>query len=391
MTVGWSAQADARRAGTEAAERALAQMAPLRPQVAMVFGSSWFAPDALLEGIRSALGGVPLIGGSTAGEITLEGPRSHSCVIVLVASKTLTCSVGLGEAIDRSPREAGHRAAYAASQELRDQPRLGFLWFGDGLVTNAADVVRGLQEVLGTGTLIVGGMTGDDLRLAHTFQLFNDRVLHHCAVGTLFGGAGRLGIGIEHGFSPISKPRHVTRARANILYELDRKPAASVYEEYFGTEVVRRMQHEGMTRERVAYPLGIQYDTAPGWMLRNVVSFQADGSVACTGDVPEGAWLQLMIGSRALALDAARKAAQQAIQSMNRLAGVLVFDSSARRQLLGPQHAATEIAQIRAIVGASVPLAGCYTYGEQAPLDATAGYARSTTQTGSVLIIALGT
>ena len=105
----------------------------------------------------------------------------------------------------------------------------------------------------------------------------------------------------------------------------------------------------------------------------------------------EGSWLQLMIGSRELALDAARQAAQQAIRSLNRVAGVLVFNSAARRTLLGPQYAAEEIACIREAVGASVPLAGCYTYGEQGPFGTASVSGRTATQTGSVLVVALGT
>lgn len=98
-----------------------------------------------------------------------------------------------------------------------------------------------------------------------------------------------------------------------------------------------------------------------------------------------------MIGSKQLALDAAHRAAQQAIQPLNRVALTLVFDSVVRRKLLGPQHAALEVARIRQTVGLSTPLAGCYTYGEQGPLGNAAVYGRTAVQTGSVLVIALGT
>jgi hypothetical protein len=99
-----------------------------------------------------------------------------------------------------------------------------------------------------------------------------------------------------------------------------------------------------------------------------------------------------MIGSRELALEAAHKAALQAIRSLNRISCVLVLDSIARRKLLGTQHAALEIARIRDAVGPAVPIAGCYTYGEQAPgpLQEQTGLSQSATQTGSVLVVALG-
>jgi hypothetical protein len=387
--VGWSAKAEAAEAGTQAAEMALERLSPQRPALAIVLGSSRFDQVPLLHGVRSTLGEVPLAGESTAGEIVSEGPLTYSVVVWLIASDALLCSLGVGEAADRAPREAGQHAAHAAIQGFQG-PRKGLLLFGDGLLTRYADILRGLQEILGTSALIVGGMAGDDLRFAQTYQYANERVLSHAVVGILLGGPIALGIGCDHGFAPISKPRRITRARANILYELDRQPATSVYEEYLGADVIERMRHTGFTRQHLAYPLGIQCEPADPRLLRNVVSFGEDGSLRCSGEIPEGGWLQLMIGSQTLALEAARRAAQEAIRPLNRVAGVLVFDSIARRKLLGPRHAAMEIAQIRQVIGLSTPLAGCYTYGEHGPAGSSAAAERATIQTGSVLIIAIG-
>jgi hypothetical protein len=264
------------------------------------------------------------------------------------------------------------------------------LVFGDGLTTHGADVIRGLQEALGTSSLIAGGMAGDDLRFACTYQYFNDQVLSRAIVAVLLGGSLKMGIGIEHGFAPISKPRRITRAQGNRLYELDRQPASQVYEEYFGPDVLRRLREEGLTRQAIAYPLGIQREAENHWLLRNVVALESDGSLSCTGDVHEGAWLQLMIGSQELALEAARRAAQQALQPLAHPACVLVFDSAVRRTLLGMQQATEEIARIRQVAGPGVPIAGCYTYGEQAPVRTASAHLRTAIQTGSILVIALG-
>ena len=389
-SVGWSLKADAAEAGAHAAEIALARLAPQPPGLAIVLGSSRFDQSRFLQGVRSVLGEIPLAGESTAGEIVAEGPQSYSGVVWLIAANALVCSIGIGEAADRRPREAGQQAAYSAIRGFQGNQRKGFLFFGDGLMTNYADILRGIQEVLGTSSLIIGGMAGDDLRFVRTYQYMNERVVSRSIVGVLLGGPLALGVGCEHGFAPISKPRRITRARANILYELDRQPATSVYEEYLGSEVIERMRHAGFTRQHLAYPLGIQCEPSDPRLLRNVVSFGDDGSLLCSGEVPEGAWLQLMIGSHTLALEAARRAAQEAIRPLNQIAGVLVFDSIARRKLLGPRHAAMEIAQIRSVIGSSTPLVGCYTYGEQGPLGPSAVHERTAIQTGSVLVIALG-
>ena len=389
--MGWSTKVNATEAGKEAAEAAWGRLSSPQPQLALVFGSSWFDQVPLLEGVRSVLGATPLVGESTAGEIVPGGPLSHSCVVMLLAGNALSCSIGVGTDIDRAPRAAGQQAASAAVREFHGSPRKGLLLLGDGLATSYADVVRGLQEVLGTSFLIVGGMAGDDSRYEQTYQYAQDAVVSKAVIGVLLGGPLTIGVGIEHGFAPISKPRRITRSHANVLFELDHQPAASVYEEYFGASLLQRIREEGTTRQHIAYPLGIQCESTDQWLLRNVVSFRPDGSLSCSGEISEGSWLQLMIGGRELALEAASRAAQSAIGLLNRIACVLVFVSVIRRKLFGAQHAAMEITRIREVIGPSVPLAGCYTYGEQAPLKIASSDEQTATQTGSVLVVAPGT
>ncbi len=389
VTIGWSTASAPERAGKEAAEKALGSLSG-QPTLALVFGSSWFDQRALLQGVRSVLRDVPLAGESTAGEIVPDGPISHSCTVMLIASTLLSCGVGVSEGIDRKPRDAGHLMAKAALSEFHGDPRQGLLFFGDGLVTSYADVVRGIQEVLGTSSLIVGGMAGDDLRFRQTYQYAHGQVLTRSVVGVLLGGPVKIGVGIEHGFVPISKPRRITRSNANILYELDRQPATSVYEEYFGAELVQRMREEAFARQSIAYPLGIRLEPSDPWLLRNVVAFGEDGSLFCSGEMLQNAWLHLMIGSRELALEASRRAARQAIVSLRHVEFALGFNAAVRRQLLGAEQAAREIAQIREALGSAVPIAGCYTYGEQGPAGPSLEEPTAL-QTGSVLVIAVGT
>src|SRR3989338_4781145 len=108
--IGWSALGDAEKAGVEAAETALHRFPVSSPALAIVFGSSWFEQEPLLAGVRSVLGNVPLVVESPAGDIVPEGPVSHSCVVALLGSPSVACSLGAGEAVDRSPREAGQQA-----------------------------------------------------------------------------------------------------------------------------------------------------------------------------------------------------------------------------------------------------------------------------------------
>ncbi|MBI3009430.1 MAG: FIST C-terminal domain-containing protein [Candidatus Omnitrophica bacterium] len=389
MSIGWSVRADALRAGKEAASSAMERVGAA-PKLALAFSSIHLHQESLLEGIHSVIGKTPLLGGSSAGVILPTGPVSHGCVVILLACSTLSCSVGAGEGVKDRQRECGQQAAFGALRDFPGNQRSCFLMFADGLAPGYSDVVRGICEVLGTSFLVVGGMAGDDMRFSKTYQYCKQRVLHNAVVGALLGGPICIGIGNAHGFAPISKPHRVTKAAGPIVYELDGQPAATVYEDYLGHESIAHMQKQGLSRQGIAYPLGWQADSSSPLLLRNVIGFGEGGSLCCTADVSEGSTLQLMIGNRELVLEAAAKAAKQAMQSVNRLSGILVFDAAVRKRLLGPQQAAQEIAMIQSVIGQSVPLAGCYTYGEQVPLQTASGY-ETANQTGSILIIALGT
>ncbi len=392
VAVGYSTKNDAVRAGKEAAEMARERFPTHSPRLAVVFGSSWFNQSMLIQSIRSVLGNVPLAGCSTAGELVTEGPLTHSCVVLLLGADSLVCSIGVGQSADTNPRLAGQQAAHMAARNMKGRERTGFLMLGDGLIEHYSDVIRGLQESLGTSTLIVGGMAGDDLQFSKTHQYFNNRALTHSIVGILFGAPVALGIGLEHGFFPISKPHLITKADAHVLYELDKLPAALVYEEYFGATLIQRMSQNPFTRSAIAFPIGIQpgAENTP-WLLRNVVRFQPDGSLRCNAEIPQNATLQLMTGSRQMAIEAAYRAAKQAVQSLNHIDCVLVFDSALRRTLLGEHYILAELEKIREAVGQAVPVIGCCTYGEYAAPAAASAAERLSTQTGSVLVVALGT
>ncbi len=378
--IGWSDHPNAVTAGETAGRMAVQRMAEHRPRWALVFASSWFDQPKLLEGLRRALPDVPLVGGSSAGEILPDGPTSHHCVVLVVGDDEIDAASGIGVGLDRDPRLAGHEAALQALRKFNGKTRSGFLLFGDGLLSGYTEVIRGVQEVLGTKSVVAGGLTADDLRFTHTYQYADDQTLSRSVVGLLLGGSCTIGVGLEHGFSPISRPLRVTAASANILRQCDGHPAFDVYEEYFGPEVMERVRQEGFTRQLIAYPLGVQLGSSDEFLLRNVRGFEADGSLTCTGEIPEGSTVRLMIGSKELALEAAARAAQTALRPLSTVRFVLVLDSVSRRKLLG-SDAAREIQQIRKMIGMSTPLIGCYTYGE---------HALSTVQTGAVLVIAVG-
>ncbi|MCK5343710.1 MAG: FIST C-terminal domain-containing protein, partial [Candidatus Heimdallarchaeota archaeon] len=308
--IGKSKELDSFAAGSLAAAGALDNMGSSDPDILFCFGSSRFDQHQLLRGIKNSAPQAPLVGCSTAGEITSAGPDSKSVVILALKSDTLRATLGIGKKISRSSRSAGQEIARDTIIKTRQGvTRNAFMMFPDGLKGNGADVIRGVQEVFGTSFPIVGGAAADDFMFENTFQYYDNGVYEDCVSGVLFSGNANFGIGARHGWHPLGKPRIVTDAELNIIKKLDGKPAARIYEDYFGKHVAD-LQNEPMARMSVMYPLGMTIPDEEECLVRNALRVNRERALVCSGEVPRGSEIRVMMGSKETALKAAKKAAQ---------------------------------------------------------------------------------
>lgn len=386
--VGSSKHSDSYQAGREAAAHAMTRMGLTTANLVLAFGSVRFDQTALLNGIRSITRDAALIGCSTAGEITSEGPAKRSVVVVVIQSDRLTAITGLGSQLDQNPRQTGETTAWACARARAQDPHV-FLAFPDGVSGNVAEAIRGIQTTLGTSFPILGGSAGDDFLFQRTYQYYHATVHSNCLVGALLAGPMTVSFGARHGWQPLGKPRLVTRALDNVVHELDGQSAVNLYEEYFGqgADVLRQ---ESLARMTIVYPLGTPIPGEEEYMLRNALRITPQGHLVYAGEMPEGASVRLMMGSKARALAAARRASQQAKDGLKgktaRLA--LVFSSASRARLFG-REAGEEIACIREVLGTHVPLAGFYGYGELAPLSSERYLGKTYYQNETLVILAL--
>lgn len=346
------------------------------PDLVVVFSSACFEQEALIKGIVSVTQEAPLVGCSTAGEILPEGPSRRSVVVMAIRSNSLRAAVGLGIGVHDNPRQAGRDLAHQVIQKKLDSPH-GVVIFPEGLTGNGAEVVRGMQDVLGLSFPIAGGSAGDDFGFKQTYQYFQDKVYTDAVAGVLLAGSIHVGIGARHGWEPLGRPRRVTKASSNTVDELDGKAAISLYEEYFGKKT-SSLGNEELARISIMYPLGFSIPGEERYLLRNAIRFNPNGSLVFSGEVPEGTQVRLMMGSKEKALEAARSAAEQAALSIapHSPRFALVFSCTSRAQLFG-RALGSEISAIQDRLGQAVPLIGFYDYGEQAPLSAAGFRGRS--------------
>jgi hypothetical protein len=296
-----------------------------------------------------------VVGCSTAGEITTQGPSNKPSIAVMaIATDDVEFITDVGEHIKYNPREAGKDVAKKVKDKASDISF--FVMLPDVLAGNGADIVRGVTDVLGEFFPVVGGAAGDDFKFEQTYQYLNEKV---------YSGA----VGVKHGWMPIGLSRKVTKSQGAVLYELDGKPAIEIYREYFGAELAKEMESEKLARLAITYPLGMKVEGHDEMLIRDAISVDTDGSLTCAAEIPEGADIQLMMGSREEAIKVAEEAANTAMLQLGNAEAkaVIIFNCIARHKLFG-EFSGEEIKAIQKAVGPNTPLIGFYTYGEQAPM-----------------------
>lgn len=344
------------------------------PQVGVVFSSPKYNYEDVIRGIRSVLGEeMIVVGASTSGEITNQGPTAReSVVLMLLTSDSVFFTGAVSEKLGENGTEAGKELITDLQSQVSEQLKL-LVMFPDGLSSNVAPLINAIRENADENLAIVGGSAADGGQFKETAQFFKEQIFHNSVVGLGMTGKLTFSVGVEHGWNPIGAPRTVTEAEGSRVISISDKPAFNFYRDYLGEEEAEKLKSATLGEVALAYPIGMADADCGEWLLRAPLTVEQDGSVVFGGVVPTGATIQLMMGSRQDAVNAAHKAATTAMQSMTgKVAGAFVFSCHIRNSLFSGSHAAeNEITTIMEVLGSDIPLVGFYTYAEQAPVGST--------------------
>jgi len=389
--IGLSIEKDTLLATKSALQQAKINLGKERVDLAIIFSSIEFAHSRTAKVISELLGSTPVIGCTSAAIISSHGIFKRGLAAMLLNfSEGIYCNTA-------SVKEINAAGALSAGEELGEKLLYGFkdirrdlaLILSDGLMEDGSVFISGLQERLGRIFPIVGASASDNLRFLKTFLYCNQEVVSRAACGVLWGGKMNFGLGIKHGWKPLGKPRTVTRAEGNIIYEIDGNDAAKLYEEYLACDLEQLKAK--LKRVTVFYPIGIYLTGEEEYLLRNILSVRDDGALVCHGNVPQGSQIRLMIGTKESCLKATSEAVDEAKKSLlgRKCHFVFVFDSISRYILLG-KHIDEELNLIKSGFGNDTPIIGFYTYGEQAPLRAINYQGQAYSHNQTITILAVG-
>jgi hypothetical protein len=391
VAVGKSQKKDINEAIEEVTRSCLPRLPAQEASLALVFSTPSFSTAALLKKIKSGLKpDCPLIGCSGMRIITPEGTQGEGIVLMLIALPKAKISCGaIKVASDDDAYLTGQGLGTKLISDVKEYRRELCLMFSDGLSGDTSRLIEGLQNILGKSFPFIGGGSSDDLRFKQTFQFYNEHILNKSAVAALFTGKLTYGIGIRHGWKPLGKIRVITESSANVIKEIDGRKAGELYEDYFAKSLSELKKE--ILLINALYPIGIYLEGENEYLLRNVITLNDDGSILTQGDVPRGASIRLMIGTRESCLEAARQAATQVKAALRdkSLSLAIIISSASRAHLLG-RNINLEVKAISAVLGPDIPLAGFYSYGQYAPLGSLSHCGQTYLHNQTIAILGIG-
>jgi hypothetical protein len=341
-------------------EGKLDALAAKQPNVVMAFGNvRFFADRNLGKRLKSKFPDSLIMGCSTAGEIVANAAYENTLVVTAIVAPEsawfMTASTYTDAALSR---QAGTTIAKEICQH---KPQAVFV-LAPGLNINGSELVKGLEDVLGTDISLSGGLAGDGLNFKETFTLAGDVVATNQIVALGIRDAKlAVSYGTQGGWQPFGLFRRVTRSSSNILYELDGKPALTLYKEYLGDKA------KELPGSALLYPLHVVVNSQDsGGMIRTILSIdEAAGSLTLAGDVTEGHQVRLMHAKPRGLIDGAERAGQDACATATDNAHALgILISCVGRKIVMGDDVDEEVSVVHESFGDNAILTGFYSYGE---------------------------
>src|ERR671921_203982 len=382
--VGMSRHHNPNVAGREAAEQALKEAGLEKPDFVFMFASIGYDQRSLLRTVRETTGSAPLTGCSAEG--TIDGDNADesnfSVVVTAISSEELRWRHGIARGLEDDSHAVGQRVAQEQLPHLSGET-IGLFVFPDGRsdfgvgMGNLDDLFAGLEENLPSERFLPlwGGGANNDFNMGEpTYQYCDDEVISGGVSYALLSGEAQAGWTISHGCIPIGGEREVTRAKGNIIYEIDGKPAMEVFKEYI-PEGTLTDDHDWW---RYAISLSHCFK-APSYMkdeeyvVRGMpVVSMADGSITVQTEVPEGTSVWLSSRDKEKVSNGFDRMAAQIKHQLDGEKPNLVFqfECGTRGKLMFREQEKLQLLKrFRQSLDPDTPWAGFYTIGEIGPVE----------------------
>ncbi len=364
-----------RNAAEKAVQHAREKLGTAPVTLSFVYSSPVYELEEVVDVVRTSTANAPLIGATSAGEFTEEGVERGSVAVGLLASDDIKAFTSLARGVGGDPESAMREVVADLPRKVESYPYLNVILLVDGLSGVGEEVTLLALYLFGRELKIVGGMAGDDFRMERTCIFVGDEVCSDAVGVCLLASKKPMFTGVKHGHVPLSRPLRATRARGNVLYEVNNRPAWEVWKEETaeaarkrGIEVTELRSSAEVARFLTNYPLGLATENEGEYKIRWPAGMNEDGSLNFTCGIAEGAVFRIMDGSN---LEAQTRTMEEAAliamhnaaaAGYHHFAGALIFDCAVRQLMLGERFGES-VSRVRHVLP-DVPILGWETYGE---------------------------
>jgi hypothetical protein len=297
---------------------------------------------------------IEIFGASSSGEITNDEIHEESIVVMLLDISRDAFRLNIFDGEGKTSYQVGQSTAEWA-KTVYDNPAL--MVMTAGLFTDGDQIVNGIIDTMDRQVPLFGGRSGDDLRLQETFVFSASQAISNGVVALIFERStiDLKGVAIS-GWKGIGTPKTITKAKGNIVYEINNEPILEVYNKYLniGDDIQLALE----------YPLLLIRDDGT-FVTRVVATLNEDKSMFYGGTMPEGSKVRFSIPPGFEIIDYAIEQISDFHQQIPKSDAIVLFSCKARHMALGPM-VEDEISAVHKLW--EVPMVGFFTYGEIGPV-----------------------
>ena len=255
--VGYSENPDAYASGVETATMANVIE---NPSVGLFFTSCNQDQNKLMEGAKSVLGNVPIIGCTSSAAIcTQDGylnKETGYSGMMLFGGDVEVVTAGSKQTAE-TPREVGRRVAKEAISKRKGEDKEPDFFFMTASPANEEEYLEGIQDVIGN-IPVFGGSAADNTvegkwSILNDGEAFSDGL--SIAIFYTDSEMKNLYTGAYHETNNVGVITKVRDERT--LVEIDHKPALKVYAEWTGKDV-ESLKGNNLLTESICAPLGVK-------------------------------------------------------------------------------------------------------------------------------------
>lgn len=211
--------------------------------------------------------------------------------------------------------------------EFKNNTAYSLITYVDGLTSNISHFLSTLYENYGMKTNYFGGGTGSLTLKQRPCVFSKDGFFQDAAVVCLM--EMKSNIGVKHGWQKLDGPFIVTKAKNNIVEEINWENPYEIYKKIVEEDSGIKFSDSSFFDLANGYPLGI-IKQGVDYIIRDPLTVKGNKSLICIGEVEENTMINIMKGDNSLLIKAAKDASVEIVSKAVNPKNAIIIDCISR-------------------------------------------------------------